>query len=63
MFEAFGTKYDGGISSMLLHFGQSSLGIKKSKDEEEKQITTDLAENKEQKPKWSLKDMLLQGFK
>lgn len=65
MFKAFGTEYDGGISSMLLHFGQSSLGIKKNTNNEDDkdQTATKTEESKEQKMKWSLKDMLLQGFK
>lgn len=65
MFKAFGTEYDGGISSMLLHFGQSSLGIKKnvSNEDDKDRTAAKTEETKEKKTKWSLKDMLLQGFK
>lgn len=65
MFKAFGTEYDGGISSMLLHFGQSSSGVKKIPDQNTDKDSTDVEEIKEQKPKskWSLANMLLQGFK
>lgn len=48
-FRLFGTDYDGGISSALLHFGESAGKIGKSEPQIEKR---DVEEKQQFKKKW-----------